>query len=377
MNLSRKIIFVNATALISGGGLSTIKQFLENIPEDINFNYIIFCSDKSLERDFNKINTQYVFPKYKTGLSRIYWDMFGLKQWSHDNGLRPDLIISLQNTTINFDNESIPQISYVMQAIPFVNKKWNLFKKNERTLWFYKNIYPYFMSMFLGKKHFVVTQSKWIRSEFSNKFNFPIEKIFPIRPIVNLSELSVKKEFPNDEFTIFCPSSPFIYKNNVEIANALIYLNSHKKNISKFKIYITFDKGSDKELLNIIIKYKLEKNFSFIGRITYNEMLSYYNGCNLVVFPSYLETFGLPLLEAASFGKPIIAANEDYAQEVIGNYEGAKLLKIHSPEKWGKAILNESNNSMIYNKYKANFKESWKYFFELIENILNKEKTNV
>lgn len=367
------IIFVNATALSAGGGLSTLRQFLENIPEECTFQYYIFCSLRNLENEFSKKNIYYVYPKYITGLKRIYWDIYGLKKWSKKSCIKPDIVISLQNTTVRFDNEKIPQISYVMQAIPFVNKKWNLFNKQERTLWFYKNIYPYFMSINLGKKHYVVTQSKWIKYEFSNKFNFPLEKIFAIRPVIKINDSTEKINFNKNTFNIFCPSSAFIYKNNIEIVNALIYLKSSNYNISKIKVHITINSNDDSVLIDTIIKNQLNDNFNFIGRICYQDMLKFYCSCDLVVFPSYLETFGLPLLEAASFGKPILASNEGYSQEVISGYKGATLLDINSPDIWGKAILKEQKNPKIYNNYKADFKESWKDFFQLIKNIINEE----
>ena len=363
-------IFINATALTSGGGLVTLKQFLNNIPDEPNYLYYIFCSVDSLIDEHQQKNIKFILPKYKKGLARIYWDMIGLKRWSQYNDATPDLIISLQNTTIYFNNDTIPQISYVMQAIPFVNKKWNIFDKSERILWFYKNIYPFFMSMHLGENHFVVTQSKWIKSEFAKKFNFPLEKIFAIRPIINISESSEKQVFDKNKYNIFCPSSPFVYKNNIEIANALLFLKNINHDISKFKVYITFEEKDDTKLHESILTNGLENNFSFIGRITYDTMLKYYNGCNLVVFPSYLETFGLPLLEAASFGKPILCSNEAYAMEVIEEYDGAKQLDINSPELWGMSLLNEYNTKKSYKKYKADFKESWSDFFKLIKNIV-------
>lgn len=367
-----KIIFVSATALISGGGLITLKQFLDNIPAESEYFYYVFCSVHSLEDEFEQKNIKFIFPKYKKGLARIYWDMIGLKKWATTNNINPNLIISLQNTTILFDMVT-PQISYVMQAIPFVDQNWDIFYKAERTLWFYKNIYPFFMSMNLGVNHFVVTQSQWVKYKFSKKFNFPLEKIFAIRPIINISELLDKKEFNNNKYNIFCPSSPFVYKNNIEIVNALSYLKSMDIDISKYKVYITFKKGDDKILDKAILKNNLEDAFTFVGRLDYNDMLKYYNGCDLVVFPSYLETFGLPLLEAASFGKPILCCNEAYAIEVISNYDGAKLLDKNSPMQWGKSLLSEFNEQKSYDRYRADFQESWKEFFILIKSIISGE----
>jgi glycosyltransferase involved in cell wall biosynthesis len=366
-------IFVNGTALTTGGGFITLKQFLENIPSDNAYVYYVFCSVKSLQKEFTQENIKFIFPKYRTGFARIYWDMIGLRMWAKKHKIKPSLIISLQNTTTILFDKTVPQISYVMQAIPFVDKNWNFFDKAERTLWFYKNIYPFFMRMNLGENHFVVTQSKWIKYEFAKRFNFPLEKIFAIRPIINICNSSEKKEFKENEFSIFCPSSAFVYKNNIEISNALIFLKKSNYDISKFKVYMTFKEKDDEALYKNILQNGLENNFCFIGRITYDDMLKYYNGCDLVVFPSYLETFGLPLLEAASFGKPILCANEGYAIEVVSDYEGANLLEINSPEIWADALIKQSSSTIKYEKYRANFKDSWNDFFKLIKALIKGE----
>jgi glycosyltransferase involved in cell wall biosynthesis len=367
-----KIIFVNATGLTFGGGLITLKYFLENIPNEKEYFYYIFSSIDSLKEEYQQNNIKFIFPKYKKGLGRIYWDMIGLKRWSNDHCIKPNLIISLQNTTILFDN-TIPQISYIMQSIPFVDKQWNIFKKEERTLWFYKNIYPFFMSLNLNKNSYVITQSKWIKSKFANKFNFPIDKIFPIRPIIKINSKVNKKILNSDSFNIFCPTSHFVYKNNIEIVNALVYLNNKGIDISNFRVFFTFNQKDDRELFNKILNNKLVENFIFLDRLKHINMMEYYKGSDLVVFPSYLETFGLPLLEAAAFGKSILSSNEPYAIEVIEKYEGAKLLNINSPELWGEHILKEYKEKRSYKNFTADFQESWEDFFILIKKLINKE----
>lgn len=370
------IIFVSATALTSGGGLITLKQFLDNIPSASTDIYYVFCSVKSMSDEYSRKNIKFIFPKYTKRMARIYWDHIGLKKWAETNKIKPQLIISLQNTTISYDR-SIPQITYVMQAIPFVDIKWNIFKKNERVLWFYKNIYPFFMRIGLGANNFVVTQSEWIKYEFAKKFNFPLEKIFAIRPIINIMSTPDEKQFNQNEYNIFCPSSPFVYKNNVEISNALSFLKSKNVDISKLRVYVTFEDKDDIILHKSIQKNHLENNFCFIGRMPYNEMLEYYKGCDLVVFPSYLETFGLPLLEAASFGKPILCANEAYSREVIESYEGAKLLNKNSPQLWGESLLEEIHNKRTYQNYKADFQESWEEFFKIVEKIIHQKDKDI
>jgi len=52
--------------------------------------------------------------------------------------------------------------------------------------------------------------------------------------------------------------------------------------------------------------------------VTDDELLTIYNGCELFVFPSWHEGFGLPALEAMQCGRAVIASNTSSLPEVIG-----------------------------------------------------------
>lgn len=56
----------------------------------------------------------------------------------------------------------------------------------------------------------------------------------------------------------------------------------------------------------------------FTGYVTDEELLQLYQSCQLFVFPSWHEGFGLPALEAMACGAPVIGANTSSVPEVIG-----------------------------------------------------------
>jgi glycosyltransferase involved in cell wall biosynthesis len=56
----------------------------------------------------------------------------------------------------------------------------------------------------------------------------------------------------------------------------------------------------------------------FAGFISDEELVQLYNLCQLYIFPSWHEGFGLPALEAMACGAPVIAANTTSLPEVIG-----------------------------------------------------------
>lgn len=57
-------------------------------------------------------------------------------------------------------------------------------------------------------------------------------------------------------------------------------------------------------------------NIEFLGYLTDKELVRYYSECRALVFPG-LEDFGLTILEAQSFGKPVIAFKGGGALETI------------------------------------------------------------
>jgi len=70
--------------------------------------------------------------------------------------------------------------------------------------------------------------------------------------------------------------------------------------------------GSEEEKLRSIAK----PNIEFLGYLTERELVRYYKGCRALVFPG-IEDFGLTILEAQGFGKPVIAFRGGGALETI------------------------------------------------------------
>ena len=56
-----------------------------------------------------------------------------------------------------------------------------------------------------------------------------------------------------------------------------------------------------------------------LGAVPYEEIAQYYQRSDIFVFPSYLETFGHPLLEAMISGIPVVAADIDVFREVASD----------------------------------------------------------
>ncbi len=63
----------------------------------------------------------------------------------------------------------------------------------------------------------------------------------------------------------------------------------------------------------------LAESIHILGEVPYREIRRYYAEAQLFVFPSYLESFGLPLLEAMASDVPLVASDLPTFREVAGD----------------------------------------------------------
>jgi len=65
----------------------------------------------------------------------------------------------------------------------------------------------------------------------------------------------------------------------------------------------------------------------FVGRVAHADLPDYYNAADLLVLPSYYESFGLVVLEALSSGTPVVATPVGLVNTVIRNGENGAVVE--------------------------------------------------
>lgn len=296
-------ILVNDIAASNGGALSILKSFYDYVVKfDKENEYIFLLGDNYLTENCNvKIR---VFPEIKKSrIKRLMFDFYGGKAIVKE--MAPDVILSLQNTMI-FGVSEIPQIVYMHQSIPFQSKKsFSLFKKNERNLAIVQHLIGKVIMKSVKKADYVIVQTKWIKEAVVEKTGIDHQRIVDVFPKYEMCEEIEKTEFDNTLF--FYPASKELYKNHACIYSAVELLK--KKGIKDFSVILTLD-GNDTE------------HIKYIGQIPREEVLQYLQQGTLV-FPSYIETVGLPMLESRSVGGMVLASNCAFSHEVLEGYENA------------------------------------------------------
>ncbi len=72
------------------------------------------------------------------------------------------------------------------------------------------------------------------------------------------------------------------------------------------------------EIMNAPKRFKVSNRVKFIGRVEDADLAAIYKGASLFVWPSLMEGFGLPILEAMNFGLPVICSSRGALPEVAG-----------------------------------------------------------
>lgn len=327
--------------------------------------------------EYSSPNITFFKRKQKNWFQRIYWDHFGFKRRLNKEQISPSIIISFQNTSVRY-NKSVVQIIYYHQPLPIVRFRWNPFRKGELMLFLYRTFYPFFVSYYLLKNTIVVVQSNYIKRLFCDRYKHPLEQIYSIKP--NMSKIDVSSIVPisfNDEkIHLFYPATPLKYKNHKLLIEMLAFLKKNDpKKAAKIVLHFTCNENTF-PYMKMIDELKLNSYFKFEKELSYDKMLSFYKSVDAVLFPSYIETFGLPLIEASEFGLPIFTVDELYAHEVLKNYDGVTFLSYCKPADWAEAIsrwLDEKDKKYIHLRQKDEH-PGWKDFFILIDSIVNRSK---
>ena len=71
---------------------------------------------------------------------------------------------------------------------------------------------------------------------------------------------------------------------------------------------------------------KITDNIIFLGRLTHDELVQYYNLCDYYVMPSIFEAYGLVFVEALCFGLPCIGNNICAMPEFIQDGQNGLLI---------------------------------------------------
>jgi len=314
----KKKVVISAVNILEGGALTILKSCIKafsNTPENIE---LVLLLNPLIKDDFKNVKAKKIFFSYpkRNWLGRLFFEYIHCYLLSRK--VRPGYWFSLHDMTPNVHN---------CKRVVYCHNPSMFYKPSLREIFFdfnfflFSKFYKFIYQLNIHKNSLVVVQQNWIKEEF--KKIFKIKKIITAYPNEK-SDTGRNINLKANKSQFFYPSFPRIFKNHEYLLSEASKLEEEGY---KFKLILTLDGKENKYSQYLVKKYAHLKNVNFIGLQKKDSIDEIYQQSEYVIFPSLLETWGLPISEAQAFRKKIICIDKPYAKETIGSYDQVAFFK--------------------------------------------------
>ena len=205
----------------------------------------------------------------------------------------------------------------------------------------------------LKKVNAVITDSQTSTSDVIRILKIPQEKVSTVYlasspNFKNLPESEIKKNI--SKFNL--PEKFLLYTGGVNWNKNLLNQTEAALNSGMDIVYVgggfnnrdNLNHSEMDSFKKFLVKYEKNSKVHILGFVREEEIISLMNAADALLFASYYEGFGLPILEAQSCGTPVITSNNSSTKEVAGN--AALLVNPEKVEEIAKAINDVSNQKL-------------------------------
>lgn len=246
----------------------------------------------------------------------------------------PDKVFSLQNKGVScYKGEQL-----VYLHLPFVLTDYRFsIKEDGLRLWMYQNVISHSIFRSLRTVDKTIVQTQWMKDALVEKAKVKREKIVILSPDVSTNKIGVFADTKSNRKNFFYPATAFTYKNHMTMLKALNY--AQKSGLNNYKLTLTI-RADENSYTQSLYEYAVVNNLNveFKGMIAREAVFNMYAE-SVLLFPSYVESFGLPLLEARLTNTYVVASDCSFAREILAGYDKASFFEPQDYETFGKLIL--------------------------------------
>lgn len=323
-----KRVVISAVNLVEGGPLTILRDCLyaaaTTLPND--WDIVALVHDAGLV-DVPRVRFR-EFPEAKASwFRRLRLEWGGFRRAFRDE--RVDFWLSLHDVTPRVD--AIRQATYCHNPAPFydlpLREAWL-----DPKLWLFNRFYNRLYATFIRRNAWVVVQQQWLRKAFVRRYGaLPVVVANPDVKPPSTNTVAVD-EADTGTFVVLYPTFPRVFKNVETPLEAMRLLAADGQTGIELRVTLSGDENAYSRWL--FERFRYTPGVRFIGRQTAKQMVKQYASASAVVFPSKLETWGLPISEAKVWGKPLLVADLAYAYETVGDYNLVSFLTPTEPEVW-------------------------------------------
>ena len=277
---------------------------------------VVVFSWKSISEKRNNKNVTYI-TSTKKGRFQQYYCIYSL-------------IKSEQPTTI------ISNFSYVNPALVAAKffKKINSIawqhsliaqtKASQRQIFIKRNV--------LRLADTIVVNSTHLKKELANQFSLKKKNIALLPFWSTITSYSEKKiKLPTADFLIGCCGRLEADKNQRTLLEAFAIIKNNLPNTS-MKLILAGEGADAKFLKEKAASLAIKDHVVFLGLLSAQEMVAFYNAMQLIVLPSLHEAFGLTFIEALALDRPVLVSDAFGALTFINNRSDALEKIVFKPD---------------------------------------------
>jgi hypothetical protein len=188
----------------------------------------------------------------------------------------------------------------------------------------------FYFKIFIKNINTIIVQSKHMKRSLIKSYNISKKIISVKKPEVDKPRFNFKNRKNCKPLKFLYPSSHYAHKNH-----KLIYNLCKKFFLPNVLIYFTLSTN----------EFKIYRNLKNIRRLNYyrhKNVYKVFSKFDAIIYPSLIESYGLPLREAFLFKIPVIVSHLPYAKEIMK--KKAIYFNPHSQESLHNSILHFKKN---------------------------------
>jgi glycosyltransferase involved in cell wall biosynthesis len=308
--------------------------------------YFIF--DRPFDAQFifaENVKPVLVTPKARHALSFKYW--YDIKLPLALRSIKPDVLI--QPYGFCSLTTSIPQI-LVVHDLAF--KHYPQFIAAHHLFY-----YRAFTKSFLNKAKRILTVSEFSKNDISKVYGLSPEKIDVVysaaknsfRPIDSEEQQKIKDQFADGKEYFLFTGGIHPRKNLMNLLKAFSLFKKWQRSNMKLLVAGRLAWQYD-DILEKLKSYKYKDDVVLLNYLPEEDLANITASAYAMVFPSWFEGFGVPVLEAMQCGVPVITSNTSSLPEIGG--DAALYADPADPESIAKHMLSLYKDESLRNKMK-------------------------
>ncbi len=179
----------------------------------------------------------------------------------------------------------------------------------------------------------LITVSEFSRRQLVRRLHIPASRLRVVSEAADptfrriesarANELTRQWGIPNDARCLLYLGG-FSPHKNLSMLLDIVRTLRERDGLADLKLLLVGDYTGDSfyscygELAKQVQRDKLQANVIFTGRVEDEKLVVLLNRCDALVLPSFCEGFGLPAVEAAACGRPVLATTQSPLPQLLG-----------------------------------------------------------